>query len=450
MTTTKEKTNVYFVDNDTGYGFLKSIINGTYAKIPTVLQTVNDTNGYQYNESEKNFDNLSIDQKEDYVKNILKRQYVSISSDLGVLSNLNKKYLIGQNALDNSGDNGSIRSMDYNDPIGKAGQELTYAFILSAIAYKAFADQFEQDPEDFDFDKPINVKVQSMTTALPISESTNDETVNAFKNNYLNKKHNHTVTIWNFKGHHVTVNIKFENVAVTREGLIAQLALLNADKVFPEMLQHIQKQLDSDYGKGKYDANKLLKNENVLLIDIGAGTTDMVQLIKGQPQSSFMVSIKSGYDSVLDKVGAEEGITDSHSVSDLIKDAESTDEEYALDLKDSATRTPADLATAIIPDSTSQMRGNQQKRIQSIVVFGGGANGFRENRGRDKTDDVDLKKELQSKAKNMGRIKTDTSTGKKVVQGIPVIWIGQDNPNEANNLNLMGLELQNQLIRSQA
>lgn len=436
MTNTKKNEESYFVANDTGYGYLKASINEEELYIPTTLSKLSDETQFLSPNSLPDYESMSEKEKDDYFKNISDHEYVSFE-DTSLVSLNSGRYLLGKRAYTSTQ---MTEELNFNAKGGKAGQTDTYAYILTAIAYNKVKNEYFAKKEDFDLDKPLEAKVDLMVGALPVSQSRSVEEIDNYKNKFIKGKH--TVTLWNFRNNRITVNVKFERVEVTREGLIARLALLNADTHYPEMVKHSDQQLAKDYGKGAYSAQALFKAKNCVLIDIGSGTTDIVLFINGRP-TNISASIPVGYNSVLDKVldilrnknNGSAGFENSHELDDYIR-YEQSDMKYQkrrAKLLQLISEQAVSLKTMIFNRFQKMVSGKFSVDIDAIFVFGGGANALNEY--------TNMKELFENEANQMG-FNFDGEP-----EGIPVVWIGTQNPEEASTLNLKGLELQLELLR---
>ena len=106
----------------------------------------------------------------------------------------------------------------------------------------------------------------------------------------------HTVTFHNFKDP-ITVAIKFRAVYVALEGETAQLFIKNADDKFKATMVA---DLKANYPElSEITADDIVQTQNVLGIDIGEGTTDLVMIVNGMVNSKASTSLAKGYGNVL-------------------------------------------------------------------------------------------------------------------------------------------------------
>ena len=432
MANTKKK-DTYCVASDTGYGYLKAFINDEFVYVPTTWTELTDPSTYPNRIS---WDDLSEKGKKNYLDDIFNHQYVSFDDES--MPRLTYKYLLGNMAYNKSD---ATNTISYDPNNGKAKQQNSYSFILSAIAYKRLQDEFAEKGEDLDLTKPLAANVELMVTALPISESKSDDDINNYRNKFLNGVH--TVTIWNFKEGHIQVNIKFKNVMVTHEGLIARAVLRNSQQFAPNLIKNADKQLARDYGKNKYDAEELFESENVLLIDVGSGTTDVVKIVDDHPLRDSK-SIGDGYDSVLDRTVTalqDQGYNafrNAHELDKYLHEEHKNKQQQMVekDILNTVAKQTNTLTSEIKNQFRKMMKGTVQTKIDAIIVFGGGSVALNEI--------TTIKNDLQEEAKTMGLY----LPSEQRYLGIPVVWIGEDNPTEASNLNSLGLELMTKRLLS--
>lgn len=266
------------VANDLGYGSIKATLNDEKVKMPSVIA------------SEKPQDitePVSFDDQEQqaaYMKDFINKLDVSVSSSAVTKQG---RYLIGQAAVNS---NLPLTAFDVNDFAGKSDDDLAMVLTLSLIAGKRVKDAFFNSE---DLDETLKVTV-NMATALPVAEGKNTGVIDRYKNKFLGKTH--TVTFHNFKDP-ITVAIKFRSVYVALEGETAQLYIKNADQKFKETMVADLKANYADMAE--ITADDIVQTQNVLGIDIGEGTTDLVMLVNNLVNAKASTSLAKGYGNVL-------------------------------------------------------------------------------------------------------------------------------------------------------
>lgn len=181
------------------------------------------------------------------------------------------EYLVGQAAMA-SGNS----LMDYNVEAntGKATPDISIIIPLTKIAYAAFNHQVKNTHS---IPATINVTLVSYLTCLPISEFRNPKKRDLLKKRLCKGKHVVTIKGLDFN---VKVNINFsdDNTFIYPEGIAAQIGLIYdpTDSRFYRQ-GDIYQDAPYDDGKAYHDSG------NVLLIDIGDGTTDISIMNATQP-----------------------------------------------------------------------------------------------------------------------------------------------------------------------
>ena len=134
-----------------------------------------------------------------------------------------------------------------------------------------------------------------MATALPVSEIKRNNIANTYKGRYL--KGVHGVTFHNF-GTPINVSLTFKEVYVMPEGETAQFYIANStDSKFKKS---IEKDFKEHYPDMKdVSVEDLTTSGNVVGIDIGEGTTDIVVLVDGKADGLSSNSLEVGYGNVL-------------------------------------------------------------------------------------------------------------------------------------------------------
>ena len=266
------------VANDLGYGSIKATLNDEKVKMPSVIA------------SEKPQDitePVSFDDQEQqaaYMKDFINKLDVSVSSSAVTKQG---RYLIGQAAVNS---NLPLTAFDVNDFAGKSDDDLAMVLTLSLIAGKRVKDAFFNSE---DLGETLKVTV-NMATALPVAEGKNTGVIDRYKNKFLGKTH--TVTFHNFKDP-ITVAIKFRSVYVALEGETAQLYIKNADQKFKETMVADLKANYADMAE--ITADDIVQTQNVLGIDIGEGTTDLIMLVNNLVNAKASTSLAKGYGNVL-------------------------------------------------------------------------------------------------------------------------------------------------------
>ena len=244
------------VAHDGGNGYMKDQIDSRRYTTPSVIAHVLPGQEGQ-----------SIDTTEqDLVKQTMASIYENM--DITVQSkgvNINGRYLVGKSAQ--VGNTAPI-SFNVSSTEGKASSDISIISLLSLLSYDALKQYFASHK---DLPSSLNIEVDKMDTALPIDEIKLKGVRETFSKRFLD--HTHVVIINNFSTP-ITVSIKFDNVDVKPEGIIAANGLV----ANPEDPSEVRDDGIFDELKESYDpefnGQKILTMGNILGIDVGDGTID--------------------------------------------------------------------------------------------------------------------------------------------------------------------------------
>ena len=342
------------------------------------------------------------------MKDFLNNMDVSVSSNSVKISG---RFLVGNAAVDSGL---PIRSFDVNDYTGKSKTDLAIILTLSMIAGKKVQEAYAAGQ---DLKEALKVKV-NMATALPVSEGKVNNAKETYKDRYIGSTH--TVTFHNFKDP-ITVTIEFNKVFIALEGETAQV-LISSD--YEGLTKTIKEDFDKNYPelKDEIKATDLIKSRNVLGIDIGEGTTDVVAIINGKANSAASASLPQGYGNVLQdavrvlqdqQMNFEERSQLQNFLSEKVSPLRRARQEKARQVVYSQIEP---LADKIIDTVSQTMR--IAKDTELVYVYGGGSIPM--------MNESNLREELNEKLKSF-------SGG----YDVPVVWI---NKKYAQYLNELGLK----------
>ena len=268
------------VANDLGYGSVKAIIDGKEVKFPSVFTIERE----QDIASPVEFESKS--QKDEYMKEFLNHMDVTISSSAVKTPG---RFLIGQYAMDK---NLPLTHFDINDYAGKSESDYSLILSLSMIAGAAVENAYSKGS---DLSEPIKVK-SKMAVALPVKEGSDINIKNMYRSRYNGSTHQ--VTFHNFKNP-ITVTIEFDKVFVATEGETAQFYISTGEN--KDLTTKIKADFDEHYPElaSLVSAEDLIHAKNVVSIDIGAGTVDIVVIINGKALTVASFSLSEGYDNAL-------------------------------------------------------------------------------------------------------------------------------------------------------
>lgn len=390
------------VANDLGYGSVKANIDGEDIKFPSVIASERP----QDIQAPTEFD--TKEEQNAYMKDFLNNMDVSVSSNSVKISG---RFLVGNAAVDSGL---PIRSFDVNDYTGKSKTDLAIILTLSMIAGKKVQEAYAAGQ---DLKEALKVKV-NMATALPVSEGKVNNAKETYKDRYIGSTH--TVTFHNFKDP-ITVTIEFNKVFIALEGETAQV-LISSD--YEGLTKTIKEDFDKNYPelKDEIKATDLIKSRDVLGIDIGEGTTDVVAIINGKANSAASASLPQGYGNVLQdavrvlqdqQMNFEERSQLQNFLSEKVSPLRRARQEKARQVVYSQIEP---LADKIIDTVSQTMR--IAKDTELVYVYGGGSIPM--------MNESNLREELNEKLKSF-------SGG----YDVPVVWI---NKKYAQYLNELGLK----------
>ncbi|WP_369022010.1 hypothetical protein [Ligilactobacillus salivarius] len=392
------------VANDLGYGSVKAKVEDTNIHFPSVIAIQREQDLNKPVEFNSNQEKLT------YLEGMINHMDVTISSSAVKTQG---RFLVGNAAIKSSL---PLKAFDVNDFTGKSDNDLAIILTLSMIAAQRISLAVKNGE---DLSDQLSTEI-NMTTALPVSEGKKNGIINNYVNKYIGSKH--TVVFHNFKDP-ITVSLSFKNVYVALEGEVAQLYLKNSDiklqglikqdfsKIYPELANDIK-------------VSDLVKIDNLLGIDIGEGTTDLVVIKEGHANAVASTSLPTGYGNAL------QDAIDVLQTENMNFEARSQLQDYlAQEVSLLAKRMQTKVrqivfeqlepfADKIVTAASKTMR-KAGANVEILYVYGGGSIPMLEQTA--------LRQKLSQKMK-------DFSGGIDV----PVIWI---NKSYAQNLNEKGLEL---------
>lgn len=392
------------VANDLGNGSIKMTLDGEFFLAPSVIANEPE----QEITAPVEFD--SADQQQQYMANFLNQMDVTISSSVVKRQG---RFLIAQAAVDSQL---PMTMFDVNDFAGKADDDLAVILTLSMIAGKRVKDAFK---EGEDLTENLKVTV-NMATALPVTEGKQAGVKDNYRQKYL--KQRHQVTFHNFKDP-ITVDITFQQVYVALEGETAQFFIKYATSGLKEALKQ---DLTANYPDlaNQATVDDIVQADNVLGIDIGEGTTDLVSIVNGKVNAAASMSLAKGYGNVLqqamDVLQANQMNFDSRAqlqnylsskVSPFAKKHQAKVQEYVYQQLEP-------FADQII-DAVSKTMRTTGAQTELVFVYGGGATPM--------LSQSHLREKLAAKLRNFNG-----------GDDLPIIWI---NPEYAQVMNMEGLKL---------
>lgn len=392
------------VANDLGYGSVKAKVNDTKIHFPSVLALQREQDIAKPVEFNSEKEKLS------YLSDMINHMDITVSSSAVKTQG---RFLLGTAAVKSSL---PMRAFDVNDFTGKSDNDLSIILTLGMIAAQRVALAVENSE---DLSEQLNAEV-NMTTALPVSEGKKNGIVDSYINKYVNSKH--TVVFHNLKDP-ITVSLTFNKVYVALEGEVAQLYIQNSDIKLKGL---IKKDFAKNYPKlaTEIEVTDLVKIKNLLGIDIGEGTTDLVVIKDGKANAVSSTSLPTGYGNALqDAIDVLQTQNMNFEARSQLQDYLSQDvSPLAKRMQNKVRQTVfeqlAPFADKIVEAASKTMR-KAGANVEVLYVYGGGSIPMLEQ--------TELRQKLAQKMK-------DFSGGIDV----PVIWIDKS---YAQILNEKGLEL---------
>ncbi|MYY23226.1 ParM/StbA family protein [Ligilactobacillus salivarius] len=392
------------VANDLGYGSVKAKVNDTKIHFPSVLALQREQDIAKPVEFDSEKEKLS------YLSDMINHMDVTVSSSAVKTQG---RFLLGNAAVKSSL---PMRAFDVNDFTGKSDNDLSIILTLGMIAAQRVALAVENGE---DLSEQLNAEV-NMTTALPVSEGKKNGIVDSYINKYVNSKH--TVVFHNLKDP-ITVSLTFNKVYVALEGEVAQLYIQNSDIKLKGL---IKKDFAKNYPElaTEIEVTDLVKIRNLLGIDIGEGTTDLVVIKDGKANAVSSTSLPNGYGNALqDAIDVLQTQNMNFEARSQLQDYLSQDvSPLAKRMQNKVRQTVfeqlAPFADKIVEAASKTMR-KAGANVEVLYVYGGGSIPMLEQ--------TELRQKLAQKMK-------DFSGGIDV----PVIWIDKS---YAQILNEKGLEL---------
>lgn len=280
------------------------------------------------------------------------------------------EYLVGQAAI-NSGN----YLMDYNVEAsrGKSTPDISVIIPLAKIAYAALAHYVEHTHS---IPTTINVALSYYMTCLPISEFRNPKNRELFKKRFCKGKH--LITIKNFEKD-VKVNITFSsNTFIYPEGITAQIGLIY-DPTDSRFYRQGNLYQDTPYkdGKAYHDSG------NVLLIDIGDGTTDISIMNATHPLNGLGVNISLNQGVGTAAASASEQLAidypQLHYTRSIFLEHVSRQDSEGKTLRKKYLEPQLDLLMSAIEKEVEKEFSKTNNDINTVVVLGGGVNLLTDN-----------------------------------------------------------------------
>ena len=392
------------VANDLGYGSVKAKVNDTKIHFPSVLALQREQDIAKPVEFDSEKEKLS------YLSDMINHMDITVSSSAVKTQG---RFLLGTAAVKSSL---PMRAFDVNDFTGKSDNDLSIILTLGMIAAQRVALAVENGE---DLSEQLNAEV-NMTTALPVSEGKKNGIVDSYINKYVNSKH--TVVFHNLKDP-ITVSLTFNKVYVALEGEVAQLYIQNSDIKLKGL---IKKDFAKNYPElaTEIEVTDLVNIRNLLGIDIGEGTTDLVVIKDGKANAVSSTSLPTGYGNALqDAIDVLQTQNMNFEARSQLQDYLSQDvSPLAKRMQNKVRQTVfeqlAPFADKIVEAASKTMR-KAGANVEVLYVYGGGSIPMLEQ--------TELRQKLAQKMK-------DFSGGIDV----PVIWIDKS---YAQILNEKGLEL---------
>ena len=346
---------VMSVANDSGNGYSK-----TYCQFEDSSSSVSITPSLyapiSTSERMPNLDDLKFQESNNNMDVVIK------SSALKVVG----EYLVGQAAI-TSGN----YLMDYNVEAntGKAAPDISIIIPVTKIAYAALTHEFNKT---HNIPTTINVSLAHYLTCLPISEFSNSKKREQLHKRLCKGKHVGTIKSLDYD---VKVNIDFnnENTFIYPEGIAAQIGLIYNPED-PRFFRQGELYKNAPYKDGLAYRN----SGNVLLIDIGDGTTDFSIMNKTHPLRGLGVNTSLNQGVGTAAAAASEQLTidfpQLHYTRSVFLEHAAKDDKEGSILKNKYLEPQLNLLLAAIEKEIEKEFRKTNNDISTVVVLGGGIN----------------------------------------------------------------------------
>jgi len=335
------------IANDIGNSETKMIVNNELIKQPSVVKRLL---------TKPNVTETDIDKN---VANLLDELVVNITSQGLKRDGL---YFVGKRANITADQVENI-----NIKLGnKHKHHIPVIMTLSMTAGYAVQLAYRENNE---LPSNLSLKVM-MTSAIPASEYDIDK-ARQLENRFLNDDH---IVIVYVGEKAVTVNLTFEQVKVTQEGVPALYALLESDK---DILKNYNKEYRKEVTPREF------KNKKILHVDIGDGTTEYIYTVGLNPIKDACSGERRGVGHATeeatkllkDEVGGHININRQQFIS-ILKDSSHNLHELAVRFMEEARYLQAQ---QIFEDIQEKYMTNTAANVDVIAVYGGGSIQFKDD-----------------------------------------------------------------------
>lgn len=343
----------YVLNEDFGNDKMKVLEPGLkdIIKIPSVFKRVTKVPNVQETDMNKN------------VVNLLDQLVVNITSYAIKHSGL---YLIGEKALKSSKD---VRNMNIEIE-NKHTSDVPLINTLGFVAARAVQKAYKKENQ---LPKVIHVKTY-MASAIPASQH-NIDTAKYLEDRFTENEH---VVIVYVGKETVTVQIKFERVKITKEGVPALYAIFEGPKeIFKEFNEEYRKEDEEPITGEDFTINKMMH------VDIGSGTTEYIYTVGVNPSPDQCTGERHGVGHAINaaiEMMEEERKGLNISRQQFSKYIEHPDE-YSKDsdlIKESLQEGCINQVDSIMQDVKEKYINTMQSEPEIIAVYGGGSIVFKE------------------------------------------------------------------------
>lgn len=392
------------IANDLGYGSIKVSLDDERLVYPSIIAVEREQDILAPVEFS------SKEEQDRYMDDFLNHIDVTISS---AEVRMQGRFLIG-NAAVSSGL--QPRAFDINALSGKADSDLSLIFTLSMVAGKKVKEAYEAGK---DLTKSLSTEV-TLITALPVKEGKKRNIKDNYKERYLNKTHQ--VTFHNF-AEPINVLVKFNAVYVANEGETAALYIASGED--KDLTVGLKDDLDANYPdlKDDYSADGIIQAQNIIVLDIGGGTVDVIIIVDGKVVAPASLSMNEGYDNALDE--AVEFLQDNRYNFKDRTDLKQYLDQPASGLNKKRHQAVEEIVYAQlepfcdrIVDNVSKAAGKSRAGFDEVIIVGGGSIPMKEH--------SNLRSKLVDKMKDFNGGFT-----------VPALFVPKE---KAQTLNLDGLE----------
>ncbi|MGZ9869617.1 ParM/StbA family protein [Priestia endophytica] len=341
--------------NDIGNDKMKILEPGApLRKIPSVYKRLMKKPDVHETDVEKN------------VVNLLDQLVVHITSES---IKRDGTYMIGKRAMQSAK---SIKNMD----IVNGEKHKDDLPLINTLGYAAARTVQKAYKKEGTLPSVVHSKV-FMSSAIPASQHTS-HTAKHLEERFTgaDKSLEHVVIVY-VGDKAVTVQLQFEWVKVTKEGIPALYAIIEGS-------EDMFKEFSKTYYEGKEITGEYFENKKMMHLDIGSGTTEKIYTEGMEPKPDVCTGDRLGVGHAVDEALKEFkrrsgniGDIKRQQFVDIIENPEDNEKDYEL-AKEILEEARIDQAEQILENGRSAYTQDFSSKPEIITVYGGGSIEFRD------------------------------------------------------------------------